>query len=59
MSIKSKFKTFFFLDDEHDDHDEEFEEELEPIVKQQKQPVKSQNVVSLAKCAKSIKGHFN
>lgn len=55
MSIKSKFKTFFFLDDEYDDHNEEYEEELEPVVKQQKQPVKSQNVVSLQSVQKSSK----
>ncbi len=55
MSIKSKFKTFFFLDDEYDDHNEEYEEELEPVVKQQKQPVKPQNVVSLQSVQKSSK----
>ncbi|MCQ6279739.1 cell division protein SepF [Bacillus sp. EB600] len=55
MSIKSKFKTFFFLDDEYDDHNEEYEEELEPAVKQQKQPVKPQNVVSLQSVQKSSK----
>jgi cell division inhibitor SepF len=55
MSIKSKFKTFFFLDDEYDDHDEEIEEELEPVVKQQKQPAKPQNVVSLQSVQKSSK----
>jgi cell division inhibitor SepF len=55
VSIKSKFKTFFFLDDEYDDHNEEYEEELEPVVKQQKQPVKPQNVVSLQSVQKSSK----
>lgn len=46
MTIKSKLKTFFFLDDEIDDNIDEYVEEPAPI-KQQKQPVKSQNVVSL------------
>lgn len=46
MTIKSKLKTFFFLDDEIDDNIDEYVEEAAPI-KQQKQPVKSQNVVSL------------
>lgn len=47
MGLKSKFKTFFFLDDEYEDREEEMIEE--PIqnttVKQQTQP--KQNVVSL------------
>ena len=31
MSIKSKFKTFFFLDDEYADNEEDqYEEEYEP-----------------------------
>jgi cell division inhibitor SepF len=55
VSIKSKFKTFFFLDDEYDDHNEEYEEELEPVVKQQKQSTKPQNVVSLQSVQKSSK----
>jgi cell division inhibitor SepF len=53
MSIKSKFKTFFFLDDEYDDNDDEYVEELEPV-KPQKQP-KQQNVVSLQSVQKSSK----
>jgi cell division inhibitor SepF len=53
MSIKSKFKTFFFLDDEYDDNDDEYVEELEQV-KSQKQP-KQQNVVSLQSVQKSSK----
>ncbi|MEH7093162.1 cell division protein SepF [Neobacillus vireti] len=45
MTIKSKLKTFFFLDDEYDNNDEEFVEKTVPV-KQKQQPVKSQNVVS-------------
>lgn len=52
MTIKSKLKTFFFLDDEIDDNIDEYVEETAPI-KQQKQPVKSQNVVSLQSVQKS------
>ena len=38
MSIKSKIKTFFFLDDDYEGQDEGHdEEEMEPI-KQHKQP---------------------
>jgi len=60
MGIKTKFKSFFFLDDEYDDHEEEEQEELEPMVKQKqpvKQPVKqmNQNVVSLQSVQKSSK----
>jgi cell division inhibitor SepF len=61
MGIKTKFKSFFFLDDEYDDHEEEYQEEPEPMVKQQKQPVKqvikpqTQNVVSLQSVQKSSK----
>lgn len=45
MTIKSKLKTFFFLDDEHDNNNDEFVEKTVPV-KQKQQPVKSQNVVS-------------
>jgi cell division inhibitor SepF len=64
MGIKSKFKSFFFLDDEYDDQEEDYEEELEPMVKQQpkQQPVRqaikqpqTQNVVSLQSVQKSSK----
>jgi cell division inhibitor SepF len=56
MTIKSKLKTFFFLDEQFDDENNEFvEEKKEPIVKQSpivkqqsKQPIKpQQNVVSI------------
>jgi cell division inhibitor SepF len=53
MSIKTKFKTFFFLDDEYDDN-EEIVEENEPT-KNQKQHSKPQNVVSLQSVQKSSK----
>ncbi|PLR77469.1 cell division protein SepF [Bacillus sp. V3-13] len=58
MSIKSKIKTFFFLDDEYDYREEELaEEELEPVKKQRHQPQQSQkqNVVSLQSVQKSSK----
>lgn len=54
MSIKSKFKTFFFLDDEYDDAEEVFEEETEPVISPRNQ-LKSQNVVSLQSVQKSSK----
>lgn len=55
MGLKSKFKTFFFLDDEFEENnvDEEYEE-IEPIKYQKHQP-KSQNVVSLQSIQKSSK----
>ncbi|WP_026581486.1 cell division protein SepF [Bacillus sp. J33] len=58
MSIKSKFKTFFFLDDEYDYKEEEtIEEEREPVRQSQKpqQPVQKQNIVSLQSVQKSSK----
>lgn len=53
MTIKSKLKTFFFLDDEYDDNEVE-NEKVEPIkpLKQQ-HSVKTQNVVSLQSVQKS------
>jgi cell division inhibitor SepF len=55
MSIKSKFKTFFYLNDEYDDNEQEFiEEEVTEPVKSVKQPVK-QNIVSLQSLQKSSK----
>ena len=54
MSIKSKFKTFFFLDDEYDDSEEQFEEQIEQV-KPQRQQLKQQNVVSLQSIQKSSK----
>ena len=58
MSIKSKFKTFFFLDDEYEDEYEEYEA---PAPKPQRQPqqqqavAQKQNVVSLQSVQKSSK----
>jgi cell division inhibitor SepF len=58
MSIKSKFKTFFFLDDEYEDEYEEYEA---PAAKPQRQPQQQQsvsqkqNVVSLQSVQKSSK----
>jgi cell division inhibitor SepF len=54
MSIKSKIKTFFFLDDDYEGQDEGYEEEMEPV-KQQKQTAKAQNVVSLQSVQKTSK----
>jgi cell division inhibitor SepF len=54
MSIKSKLKTFFFLDDDDADMEEDqYEEEFEPEHKQ-KTPQK-QNVVSLQSIQQSSK----
>ncbi len=57
MSLKSKFKTFFFLDDEYDYKEEEMvEEEPEQQPKQQmKQSTQKQNVVSLQSVQKASK----
>ena len=58
MSIKSKFKTFFFLDDEYDYKEEEEiteEEELEPIRQTQKQAPQKNNIVSLQSVQKGSK----
>lgn len=57
MSIKSKFKTFFFLDDEYDYKEEEeiMEEEAEPIRQSQKQATQKNNIVSLQSVQKSSK----
>lgn len=52
MTIKSKLKTFFFLDDEYDDNNDDYIEAVEPI-KQKQQTPKSQNVVSLQSVPKS------
>ena len=54
MSIKSKFKTFFFLDDDYSEVDEEqYEEESEPEKKQKS--TQKQNVVSLQSIQQSSK----
>jgi len=57
MSIKSKFKTFFFLDDEYADREEDsIEEEFEPEKQhKQLQPAQKHNVVSLQSVQKSSK----
>lgn len=54
MSLKSKFKTFFFLDDDYDyDEEEAYEEEVPPVRSQKHQPVQKQNVVSLQSVQKA------
>ncbi|MBY0120776.1 cell division protein SepF [Bacillus sp. S/N-304-OC-R1] len=59
MSIKSKFKTFFFLDDEYDDREEEYIEEEPEQPKQtqtqKQQQVQKNNIVSLQSVQKSSK----
>ncbi|WP_313798747.1 cell division protein SepF [Cytobacillus sp.] len=59
MSIKTKFKTFFFLDDDEYDYKEEemVEEELEPVKQSPKaQPAaQKNNIVSLQSVQKSSK----
>lgn len=54
MSIKSKIKTFFFLDDEYD-YDEKLSEEENEPTKVHKQPASKQNVVSLQSVQKASK----
>jgi cell division inhibitor SepF len=55
MTIKSKLKTFFFLDDEYDDNNEDNTQTDAPApIKQKLQPVvKNQNVVSLQSVQKT------
>jgi len=55
MTIKSKLKTFFFLDDEYDDEIEKIVPEPEEPKRQKIQHVKSQNVVSLQSVQKASK----
>lgn len=57
MSLKSKFKNYFFLEDEYDYKEEEMTEENQEQAKQQqvKQPSQKQNVVSLQSVQKSSK----
>jgi cell division inhibitor SepF len=58
MTIKSKLKTFFFLDDDYDDNNQDDYEKVEPRVepvKPQKQSIKPQNVVSLQSVQKASK----
>lgn len=54
MSIKSKFKNLFLLEEEYDENEEAYEEEHEPA-KQNKQTAQKQNVVSLQSVQKSSK----
>jgi cell division inhibitor SepF len=56
MSLKSKIKTFFFLEDEYDYNDEEMlEEEAEPFKPSKHPAQQKQNVVSLQSVQKSSK----
>jgi cell division inhibitor SepF len=55
MSIKTKFKTFFYLNDEYDDNEDEYIEEEIETPKPNKQPAAKQNVVSLQSIQKSSK----
>lgn len=55
MSIKSKLKTFFFLDDEMDYDEEVYEEESTPSRSQSSVANQKQNVVSLQSVQKSAK----
>lgn len=55
MSLKSKIKTFFFLDDEPDYEEEEVYEEDVHSAKPQKTVTQKQNVVSLQSIQKSSK----
>ncbi|WP_174733852.1 cell division protein SepF [Mesobacillus harenae] len=55
MSLKSKIKTFFFLEDEYDYSEEEMLEEEHQTPMQTKQPSQRQNVVSLQSVQKSSK----
>lgn len=53
MTIKSKLKTFFFLDDGHDDIDPEEINEESAQIKPLRQPVKNNNVVNLQSVSKT------
>ncbi|KIY20694.1 MULTISPECIES: cell division protein SepF [Mesobacillus] len=56
MSLKSKIKTFFFLEDEYDYKDEEMlEEETEPFKPNKQAVQQKQNVVSLQSVQKASK----
>ncbi|WP_042456202.1 cell division protein SepF [Neobacillus dielmonensis] len=54
MTIKSKIKTFFFLEDDFDETIGDQVEQVEPI-KPRKQPIKGQNVVSIQSVQQSVK----
>ncbi|MEH7075035.1 cell division protein SepF [Neobacillus drentensis] len=53
MTIKSKLKTFFFLDDEYDDNKDDRQVTEATPVKQRQPVVKTQNVVSLQSVQKT------
>ncbi|MEC1520933.1 cell division protein SepF [Neobacillus niacini] len=55
MTIKSKLKTFFFLDDDYDDNNQDDYEKVEPPIKPQKPTMKPQNIVSLQSVQKASK----
>lgn len=55
MSIKSKFKNLFFLEDEYAETEESSYEEEYESVKQHKQTAPKQNIVSLQSVQKSSK----
>ncbi|GAE47135.1 FtsZ-interacting protein related to cell division [Mesobacillus boroniphilus JCM 21738] len=56
MSLKSKIKTFFFLEDEYDYNDEEMlEGEAEPFKPNKQHVQQKQNVVSLQSVQKASK----
>lgn len=54
MTIKSKLKTFFFLDNDDDESTEEYVEESAPV-RPHRQAAKSQNIVSLQSVHKASK----
>ena len=57
MTIKSKLKTYFYLDDEYDENNDDYAQTVEPAPVKQKQQhlpvVKNQNVVSLQSVQKT------
>jgi cell division inhibitor SepF len=56
VSLKSKIKTFFFLDDEYDYEEEEYsEEETQPVKQHKQHSTQKQNIVSLQSVQKSSK----
>ena len=55
MSIKSKFKTFFFLDDDYAEMEEDQYEEEEYEPEQKQKTTQKQNVVSLQSIQQSSK----
>ncbi|MEH7415476.1 cell division protein SepF [Neobacillus drentensis] len=54
MTIKSKLKTFFFLNDEYDDNNDEYEEKSVPVKQKQPTTVKTQNVVNFQSVPKPV-----